>query len=134
MKEDLRVRQIPGERKRRWFSSEDFDLILWLNEDDSYWGFELCYDKYYDERALIWRPSDGFQHVAVDDGERESGRYKATPIIVADGFVNIGRIHRELSHVCHDLPADVADFVMSTLETHPDWHPGLPGVTVHKKR
>lgn len=134
MKEDLQVRQVSGERKRRWFSSDDFDLILWLNEDDSFWGFELCYDKCHDERALIWRPTSGFSHVAVDDGEGEMGRYKATPIMVADGFVNIARIYRELGHMCHSLPADVAEFVMGTIETHPDWHPGLPGVKAHKRR
>jgi len=28
MKELIKVRQIPGESKRRWFSSADFDLIV----------------------------------------------------------------------------------------------------------
>lgn len=35
------VRQIPGESTRRWFSSRDFDLIVWISEDEGFIGFEL---------------------------------------------------------------------------------------------
>lgn len=52
MKEDIHVRQIQGERTRRWFSSKDFDLIIWNNADHSFAGFELCYDKMSCERSI----------------------------------------------------------------------------------
>lgn len=38
------VRQIPNDGFRRWFTDEDFDLIVWY-EDDKITGFQLCYDK-----------------------------------------------------------------------------------------
>jgi hypothetical protein len=78
------VRQIPGEPKRRWFSDTYFDLIVWL-EADAILGFQLCYDKGKNEHALTWKSSAAYTHNRVDDGEENHGRYKATPILVADG-------------------------------------------------
>ena len=50
-KEHLNVRQIPGESKRRWFHSENFDLIVWLSGDQGFSGFELCYDELHSEHS-----------------------------------------------------------------------------------
>lgn len=96
VKEDLHVRQISGERQRRWFYSDDFDLIVWLNGDGAFAGFELCYDKQQAEHSILWDPAGGFRHMAVDDGESRPGRYKATPM-------------------------HVAAYVLRALRTHPNW-------------
>jgi len=45
MSRESAFREIIGKAKRRWFSSPQFDLILWLADDHSFTGFELCYDK-----------------------------------------------------------------------------------------
>jgi len=79
------ARQIKGESKRRWFSDDYFDLIIWLDETDEIVGFQLCYDKYGNERALTWRKQVGYVHERVDDGEHRPGKMKATPILVLDG-------------------------------------------------
>lgn len=125
MKEDTRVRQIPGEQRRRWFSSEDFDLIVWFNDDGTFAGFELCYDKKRSEHSLIWRETDGFAHMAVDDGEQRPGRYKASPILIRDGHFDAGRIHSAFVEECRSLPGEIADYVLKTLERHPNYHPRL---------
>ena len=39
------ARQVPGEGKRRWFRDDDFDLIIWYDDSDTVFGFQLCYDK-----------------------------------------------------------------------------------------
>ena len=59
------VQQIADERRRRWFSSTDMDLIVWYDEDDSIAGFELYYDKNIREQCqrqshpyLCYRPED----------------------------------------------------------------------------
>ena len=49
------VRQRAGEPRRRWFASDDLDLIVWLDEADRFVGFQLCYDKGRSERALTGR-------------------------------------------------------------------------------
>ena len=81
------VRQINGDPRRRWFSNEDFDLIVWLDDpDDHISGFQLCYDKTAYQRALTWHSEHGYLHNRVDDGENTPGKYKAAPILVCDGI------------------------------------------------
>src|SRR5712671_7091134 len=81
--EIIHVRQVPGDPRRRWFSSDDMDLIVWYDDSDALIGFQLCYDKLRSERALRWEPEVGYRHTAIDNGESNiSPRYKATPILV----------------------------------------------------
>ncbi len=122
MKEDVGIRQIPGERKRRWFYSDEFDLVVWLNHEGSFAGFELCYDKKHVEHSVVWHPDAGFTHTAVDEGESRPGRYKATPIhIAANGHFDVRRIYSAFKKASHTLPADVVAYVLRALETHPNW-------------
>ena len=44
LREIVDVRQVPGEPKRRWFSSDDIDLIVWLDDSGAPVSFQLCYD------------------------------------------------------------------------------------------
>ncbi len=106
MKELINVRQIPGEPKRRWFSSADFDLIVWESDAQDMLGFELCYDKHHNERSLAWNKSSGFRHMAVDDGEQQPGRYKASPVLVPNGVFDVTRILAAFLEVSHSLPRE----------------------------
>ncbi len=125
MREDINVRQILGERKRRWFSSTDFDLIVWLNDDGTFAGFELCYDKRRSEHSLVWRSSAGFAHMAVDDGESCPGGYKESPILVLDGHFDARRVHAAFSTESKFLPSEIADYVLRTIEKHPNYAAAL---------
>ena len=86
------TRQVEGEPRRRWFSSPDLDLIVWVEDSEEIVGFQLCYDKTRRERALTWRLGRGYDHMGVDDGEQSPGQYKSTPILVADGFFDRERV------------------------------------------
>ncbi|HEU0186302.1 MAG TPA: hypothetical protein VFR06_00255 [Gallionellaceae bacterium] len=121
MREQLNVRQIPGEPRRRWFSSKDFDLIVWLDDDQRISGFELCYDKQHREHALVWNRASGFRHMAVDDGEQRPGKYKATPILVADGLFDGRRIHAAFREASRALPSEISETVLRALEQHPQF-------------
>lgn len=125
MKESINVRQIPGDPKRRWFSSEHFDLIVWLNDDGTFAGFQLCYDKMQKERSIAWRSLCGFDHMAVDDGEKRPGHFKAVPILVADGYFDAKRIHSAFVKESASLPSDVAEYVLHLLEKHPNYGTAL---------
>lgn len=125
MKENIHVRQIPGDRRRRWFSSADFDLIVWLNDDGTFAGFELCYDKTRTESSLVWRPETGFANMTVDDGENRPGRYKASPVLVPGGHFDAHRIYSAFAKESHSLPKDVATYVMGVLEQHPNYSAAL---------
>ncbi|MDO8988790.1 MAG: hypothetical protein Q7U91_04070 [Sideroxyarcus sp.] len=119
MKEHRNVRQIPGESKRRWFHSENFDLIVWLSDDQDFVGFELCYDKLHHEHSISWNPSRGFAHMAVDDGEHRPGKYKASPVLVADGAFDGKRVYSAFLKVSPALPREIAVFVLQALRQHP---------------
>jgi hypothetical protein len=87
------VRQRPEEGRRRWFTDEDMDLIVWYSRDGSIRGFQLCYAKQGDQHAITWLSDGGYSHARVDDGE--AGRaigIKRTPILVEDGVPDADRI------------------------------------------
>lgn len=126
MHEVTKVRQIPGEARRRWFCSSELDLIVWLSEQGDILGFELCYDKLRCEHAIVWNVKHGFRHMAVDDGEQRRGKHKSSPILVRDGFFDVVRISQLLQAESEQLPPDIACFVLMQLEQHPNFSPVSP--------
>src|SRR5215475_5813525 len=109
-------RQIPGEPRRRWFTSSNIDLIVWLDENEAPTGFQLCYDKEQHEHALTWTEGTGYSHMAVDPGEPRPARHKATPILVPDGTVDAMRILEEFRREAQSVPSDFARLVESKLQ------------------
>ena len=97
---------------RRWFSSNEMDVIIWIDENRSIKAFELYYDKNVNEHVLVWRDGSGFSHLAVDDGEQKPVlSYKETPILIPDGVFEADRIMRLFETTREDLPAELFKFV-----------------------
>jgi hypothetical protein len=119
LKEHANVRQVPGESKRRWFHSDDFDLIVWLSDGQGFSGFELCYDKQRSERSVTWTRSRGFAHMSVDDGEQRPGKYKASPVLTAGGGFDALRVYSSFLKASTAIPREVAIFVLTALRRHP---------------
>lgn len=119
LKENKRVRQIKGEAKRRWFSDEYFDLIVWFDNDDNIVGFQLCYDISHTHRALTWRQETGYSHHRVDDGESRPGKIKATPILVADGVFEYDKIAAKFKKESRQLEKDMATFIYEKIMQYP---------------
>jgi hypothetical protein len=119
MNSDSPFHEIIGKADRRWFSSPQFDLIVWLAADQSFDGFELCYDKQDQEHSIAWSQAHGYRHMAVDSGEYRPGKYKAAPILVPDGHFDLTRILSAFNAIRYALPPDIAEFVARTLEQYP---------------
>ena len=51
MLSEVATRQSTREPRRRWFSDDDFDLVVWFSDSGVIVGFELCYDRSRVERA-----------------------------------------------------------------------------------
>lgn len=107
-------RQVPGEGLRRWFSDDYFDLIVWLDDHEEISGFQLCYDKFTDERALTWRRKEGYRHEKVDDGELP-GHIKMTPVLIADGEFPRQDVAARFRAASGEIDARVAGFVLEVL-------------------
>jgi len=122
MREVQNVRQISDERRRRWFESNNFDLIVWYDDQDQATGFQLCYGKGNQsaERALTWNAPAYYTHMAVDDGEGRPFRYKATPILVPDGTLDTGALYEAFVRESAELPPEVFNLVVSKLRQYPD--------------
>lgn len=123
LREHHDVRQVPGELRRRWFTSDRFDLIVWLSDKGDFSGFELCYDRQRRERALVWRPASGFSHMAIDDGEARPGKHKATPVLVADGQFDLARVRADFARESASLPKELAEYVLALLDVYPGTTP-----------
>ena len=120
LKEIRNVRQVPGELRRRWFTSETMDLILWVDDSNGPTQLQLCYDKGHRraERALTWRQETGYSHTVIDDGEAGNGRYKSTPILVEDGACNTERINNLFLKDSDHLPTDIVHFVTTIIQKY----------------
>lgn len=116
------ARQIPGEPLRRWFTSAEMDLIVWLDEKGQASGFQLCHGKPQHEHALTWLPDRGFVHMRVDDGDRLDLAHKKTPLLVANGSVDAAALLRCFTQAAPGLPADIMQFISGALRRHPDFH------------
>lgn len=115
MRETENVRQIKGESLRRWFWSDYFDLIVWLGYEDEITGFQLCYDKKKKQRVLTWKEGSGFSHDRIDDGESFPDKYKATPILTADGIFEKENIAVRFSEESKKIEKRIADFVYTKI-------------------
>ncbi|GAB6090018.1 hypothetical protein [Spirochaeta dissipatitropha] len=111
------VRQIPEEGFRRWFRDEDFDLIVWYSDkfERKITGFQLCYDKQHDERAVTFIEPNSFQHHKIDDGETPYNP-KQSPMLIADGFFEAEPTISAFRGAAQQLEPELQELVVSTLE------------------
>jgi hypothetical protein len=112
------ARQVAGEGYRRWFTDDDFDLIVWYADGGDLVGFQLCYGKEESERALTWTRAHGFQHNRVDTGE-VAGRSKMTPLIIADGTFDADPVVATFRRQCAGLEPALSSFVIQKLGEYP---------------
>ena len=105
------TKQIKGESRRRWFSDQYFDLIVWLDGKNKIKGFQLCYDKKKSEHALTWRKESGYTHHLIDTGETIPEHHKATPILVSDGVFDYKAIASIFKKESQEIDQKVANFV-----------------------
>ena len=113
------VRQRGDEPRRRWFQSDDEDLIVWFGADDRIVGFQLCYDRARGERALAWDELNGYSHLRVDDGEAIGKPRKRSPILLPDGAFDAPAMLERFAAIAAGLPREVAAFVQHKIEEYP---------------
>lgn len=105
-----RVRQVPGEHRRRWFSSAGEDLIVWYGDDGAIVGFQFCYDRHGLERAVTWKADGRIEHDVVDAGEPVGLGHKRAPILRTGGAPPPDLVKR-FRAVAGELPAEIVAIV-----------------------
>lgn len=114
------VRQIPNDGFRRWFTDEEFDLYVWYADStrNEIIGFQLCYNKGGDQKAITWRRDHGYLHNAIDDGEGSPLKNR-TPILVADGLFPKDRVLEQFRTAARKLERELFSLVESRLAAYP---------------
>ena len=111
LREIRQIKQIRGERKRRWLTDDFFDLIIWENDGGHITGFHLSYDKGHNEHALTWSDESGFTHNRIDDGESTQGKMKAAPILIPAGTFHRDAISDCFKTASSTINTVIADFI-----------------------
>jgi len=114
LKEIRDARQVPNEDFRRWFYDTNLDLLVWSKPDATISGFQLCYDKDGQEKALRWFENRGFSHDCVDGGD-ESPLKNRSAVLVSDGPFDAARVLACLKAEDAELPTKIRNFVRRKL-------------------
>lgn len=112
------VTQYERGKHRRWFHDDFFDLYTWETYDGQLVGFQLCYAKLGNERALRWSPESGYNHEGVDAPEDKPGRAMSA-LFVADGAFDPGGIGARFENASISLPDRIKTFVLEKIRAYP---------------
>ena len=115
LKEYKDIQQEAGSKgKRRWFSGSTLDLIVWYDEKNALYGFQLCYDLSSVPHAFTWRQDGGISHEKIDTGEGDP-RKNLSPILVADGEPPLNKVINEFAAKSREMDHEVVSFVLAKL-------------------
>jgi hypothetical protein len=117
LKEFHHLRQIEGEHRRRWFSDDYFDLIVWFEEEEPV-GFQLCYNIGKDEHAVTWFKDKSYSHAKVDEGEEVFRLYKSSPVLTANGAFDPLAVAEKFKESSKEIDTKIADLVYKIITEH----------------
>lgn len=120
LREIRNTQQVPSESPRRWFFSDEQDLLVWFGENGQPVAFQLAYGKYRDEHAIRWKVDRGFVHHRVDDGEG-GGLGKEAPLLFPDGAFEAKGVLERFLALSSDVPQNIVHFVAARLREHPEY-------------
>ncbi len=61
------IRQFPNDLAKRWAHDDYFDLVIWYDPPDTFYGFQLSYDLQGIERTLKWTPVSGYLNTLAEE-------------------------------------------------------------------
>jgi hypothetical protein len=108
------TKQVEGEPTRKWYFSNDLDLVVWFGQTGTPCAFQLAYDKFQGEHSIAWRAERGYSHYIVDDGERQAGDFE-TPLLYENGQFRRDAVLEKFLELSGELPLPVAKFLAEKL-------------------
>lgn len=106
---------------RRWFTSEQMDLITWQDGHGLLQAFQLCWGKPRAERSLTWRDGRGFHLQVVDPGNVDGVGHKASPLLTTETSGALpAHLRAQLAAAGARLPSGLLAAVDRLLARYPD--------------
>ena len=116
LREIKNITQMPGQHARRWFNDEFLDLFVWQDDDGHITGFQLCFDKDTNERALLYSELDGYSLHDVQ-GE-ESSLDMGSPVLARAAELPCPRLLALLAERGGGIDKRVLRYVTKKLEAY----------------
>jgi hypothetical protein len=110
LKEAKSVRQIPGEPFRRWYTDNETNLIVWLDQYRIV-GFQLIVPNGNDQAVFTWHEGREVTVTSLDDGEGNMGHLKMTPILSKAHAVDRLAAFRHFKAVSAELPSGLSHLI-----------------------
>lgn len=114
MLENQPIKHVANDLDRRWMSDDYFDLIVWYEPSGAIHGFQLCYERNRNERALTWTRQKGFRHSGIDSGE-QCPLGNATPVLRKGAAFPAAKVQREFAARSKSLPAEIRELVLARI-------------------
>jgi len=118
---DQPIRHLENDLPRQWMSDDYFDLIIWYQQDNSIYGFQLCYDKDGSPGALTWTIDRQFTHSGIDGGDTGASNIFTPILTVSHGPFPAEKVTDEFTKRSTRLSAEIRDFVLRKLS---EFRPG----------
>ncbi|MCP4702780.1 MAG: hypothetical protein GY862_38865 [Gammaproteobacteria bacterium] len=109
------VKQLRGDKVRRWFSDDFFSLFLWYTQEGTIMHFELRYGKGRGKYALTWTLERGYMHCKSEDSEME----QLSPKIECDDEFDWRKTAQRFLKSSGQIDPEVASFVHGKLIEYP---------------
>jgi len=114
LQEEARETEEARESRRRWFSDEYFDLVVWLSDSGSIASFELGDEKSRGERAVTWSDDSGYRHFRVD-ASGDTPMRNRTPILLPGGPFSKDQVITSFTERSRTLDPAIRAFVLQRL-------------------
>jgi hypothetical protein len=96
-----------------YFFDDYFDLFIEESNCKVNW-FQLCYDKYDNQRAITWARGEKLRHEKVDENSRSF--YSMTPILEADGYFDHVKVVEMFRQASIGIEPWIARTIIEVLE------------------
>ena len=118
LREIVHIRQPEPERRQRWFTDDNLDLTVWLNDGLKVSSFQLCYDKQYsEEKAITWTEGKGHIYNRVNGGESQVSGMKPSAMLTPTNTHTISPVSQEFWRRSQEIDKEIVSFVFDTLNS-----------------
>jgi hypothetical protein len=122
LSEVAKTKQVDGEPVKRWFTSDNMDLFVWLDDENNILNYQLTYDKERNEKALTWDKTEGFKHLVVENSER-SCKYPQSPLLKVGGTLDLQKLLTHFDAYSQTLYSEIKSFIISRIKYNPLYSP-----------